>query len=91
MTMEAWYNEFKDVDYLFYMNFAAKFYTIQEMIDFNPLFADMKAVKNGNVWITSPDFTQSTAAIAGIMKDMHTIFAAPDPSNVTTDHLIKIK
>ena len=91
MTMEAWYNEFKDVDYLFYMNFAAKFYTIQEMIDFNPLFADMKAVKNGNVWITSPDFTQSTAAIAGIMKDMHTIFAAPDPSTVTTDHLIKIK
>lgn len=91
MTMEAWYDAFKDADYMFYMNFAAKFYTIQEMIDFNPLFADMKAVKNGNVWITSPDFTQSTAAIAGIMKDMHTIFAAEDPSSVTTDHLIKIK
>ena len=91
MTMEAWYDAFKDADYMFYMNFAAKFYSIEDMIKFNPLFGDMKAVKEGHVWITSPDFTQSTAAIAGIMKDMHTILAAEDPSNVTTDHLIKIK
>ena len=91
LTKEAWYDAFKDADYLFYMNFAAKFYSIKELTDFEPLLADMKAVKSGNVWITSADFTQSTAAIAGILKDMHTILAAEDPSNVTTDHLIKIK
>lgn len=90
MTFEEWYAKFKDADYLFYMNFAAKFYSIEEMIASNPLFADFKAVQNGNVWITSPDFTQSTAAIASIVVDMNTILSSEDPSTVTTDHLIKI-
>ena len=90
MTFEEWYAKFKDADYLFYMNFAAKFYSIEEMVEFNPLFADFKAVQNGNVWITSPDFTQSTAAIASIIVDMNTILSSDDPSEVTTDHLIKI-
>lgn len=90
MTFEEWYAIFKDADYLFYMNFAAKFYSIEEMIASNPLFADFKAVQNGNVWITSPDFTQSTAAIASIVVDMNTILSSEDPSSVNTDHLIKI-
>jgi L-fucose isomerase-like protein len=30
------------------------------------------------------------AAIAGILVDMNTILKSDDPSNVTTDHLIKI-
>lgn len=90
MTFEEWYAKFKDADYLFYMNFAAKFYSVEEMIASNPLFADFKAVQNGTVWVTSPDFTQSTAAIASIVVDMNTILSSDDPTNVTTDHLIKI-
>lgn len=90
MTFEEWYAKFKDADYLFYMNFAAKFNSIEEMIAFNPLFADFKAVQNGNVWVTSPDFTQSTAAIASIVVDMNTILSSENPTEVTTDHLIKI-
>ncbi len=90
MTFEEWYAKFKDADCLFYMNFAAKFYSIEEMIEFNPLFADFKAVQNGNVWVTSADFTQSTAAIASIIVDMNTILSSENPSEVTTDHLIKI-
>ena len=90
MTFEEWYAKFKDADCLFYMNCAAKFYSIEEMIEFNPLFADFKAVQTGNVWITSPDFTQSTAAIASIIVDMNTILSSENPGEVTTDHLIKI-
>ncbi len=90
MTFEEWYNKFKDADYFFYMNFAAKFNSIEEMIAFNPLFADFKSVKEGHVWVTSPDFTQSTAAIASILVDMNTILSSDNPDEVTTDHLIKI-
>ena len=90
MTFEEWYVKFKVADCLFYMNFAAKFYTMEEMIESNPLFADFAAVKSGNVWITSPDFTQSTAAIASIVVDMNTILSSDDPGSVTTDHLIKL-
>lgn len=89
MTFEDWYARNKDADYLFYINFALGFNSLQEMIDYNPLFADFKAVQEGHVYVTSPDFTQSTAAIASIIADMNTIFTSDDPE-VTTDHLIRL-
>ena len=89
MTFEDWYAGNKDADYLFYVNFAMSFDSLQAMIDYNPLFADFKAVQEGHVYVTSPDFTQSTAAIASIIADMNTIFTSDDPE-VTTDHLIRL-
>ena len=89
MTFEDWYAKNKDADYLFYINFALGLDSIQAMIDYNPLFADFKAVQEGHVYVTSPDFTQSTAAIASIISDMNTIFTSED-DQVTTDHLIKL-
>ncbi len=90
MTFEEWYAAFKDADYLFYWNLGNKFYSIQEMMEYEPLFADFKAVKEGHVWVTSPDFTQATSAISSIVADMNTILSSENPNEVTTDHLIKI-
>ncbi|MCM1191092.1 MAG: ABC transporter substrate-binding protein [Butyrivibrio sp.] len=90
MTFEEWYAAFKDADYLFYWNLGNKFYSIQEMTEYEPLFADFKAVREGHVWITSPDFTQATSAISSIVSDMHTILSSENPNTVTTDHLIKL-
>lgn len=90
MSFEEWYAKFKDAEYLFYWNMSVKFYSIQEMIEYNPLFADFKAVQDGHVWVTSPDFTQSTAAIASIIQDMNTILSSED-GLVTTDHLIRLE
>lgn len=89
ITFEEWYARDKDADYLFYVNFARKFTSIDEMIEYNPLFADFKSVQEGHVYITSADFTQSTAAIGSIIADMNTILFSEDPE-VTTDHLIKL-
>jgi iron complex transport system substrate-binding protein len=75
VTMEAFYAACKDADYLFYVNHVQKFKTLEDMVAFNPLFADLKAVKEGQVYITSPDFSQSTAAIAGIIADMHAVLS----------------
>ena len=88
-SFEEWYAAFKDADYLFYYNIVNKFYSIQDMLDYNPLLADFKAVKEGHVYVTSPDFTQSTAAIASIIADMNTILTSDDPE-VTTDHLVRL-
>lgn len=90
MTFEEWYAAFKDADYLFYWNLGNKFYSIAEMTEYEPLFADFKAVKEGHVWVTSPDFTQATSAISSIVADMNTILSSENPDEVTTDHLIKI-
>ena len=56
MTFEEWYAINKDADYLFYLNYLPIFSTIEEMIEYNPLFADFKCVQNGNVWITTGIF-----------------------------------
>ncbi len=91
MTFEEWYTRFKDADCLFYMNFTDKFYSIDEMVENNPLFLDFKAVQSGCVWVTSPSFHQSAADIAAIMADMYAILSSEDPAQVTTEHLIKIQ
>lgn len=88
-TFEDVYSRCVDADYLFYVNFALKFNSIEELVAYNSLFGDFKAVKEGNVYVTAPNFTQSTAAIAGIIEDMHTVLN--DPGVETTDSLIKLK
>lgn len=89
ITFEEFYARCIDADYIFYVNFALKFSSIEELIAYNPLFGDFQAVQNGNFYITAPDFTQSTAAIGGIIEDMHTVLN--DASIETTDSLIKLK
>ncbi len=88
VTMEEFYAACAEADYLFYHNFVQKFTSLEEMIAFNPLFADLKAVKDGRVYVTSPDFSQSTAAIAGIIADMHTVLT--DEKVETTGSLSKL-
>lgn len=88
LTFEEVYARCIDADVLFYVNFALKFATIDEMIAYQPLFGDFKAVKDGNVYITAPNFTQSTAAIADIIADMHTVLMNPGVDSTTL--LIKL-
>jgi iron complex transport system substrate-binding protein len=88
-TMEDLYSRCMDADYLFYVNFAQKFSSIEEMVEKMPLVADFKAVKEGRVYITAPNFTQSTAAIGGIIEDMNAVLR--DPGIDSTNSLIKLK
>lgn len=90
MTFEEWYAKFSEAEYLFYIQWGEKFYSIEEMVAFNPLFADFKAVQNGNVYISSPDLAQSVSSIAEIAADIGTILSSEDPTQVTTDHWIRI-
>ena len=89
MTFEEWYDRFVDADYFFYYNLGQKFYSVQEMIDYNPLFADFKAVQNGNVWVTCDGFSQKSADIVGVITDMNTVLTSED-NTVTTDFIVKI-
>ena len=89
MTFEEWYDKFVNADYLFYYNLGQKFYSVQEMIDYNPLFADFKAVQNGNVWVTCDGFSQKSADIVGVITDMNTVLTSED-NTVSTDFIVKI-
>lgn len=89
MTFEEWYDKFVDADYFFYYNLGVEFSSIQDMIDYNPLFADFKAVQNGNVWVTCDGFSQKSADIVGVITDMNTVLTSED-NTVTTDFIVKI-
>lgn len=89
MTFEEWYNLFVDADYLFYYNLGEEFYTVADMIAYNPLFADFKAVQNGNVWVTCDGFSQKAADIVGVITDMNTVLSSED-NTVTSDFIVKI-
>jgi len=89
MTLEDVYSRCVDADYLFYINFSFSFRSLEEMVETLPLLADFKAVKEGRVYITSPSFTQSTAAIGEIIEDMNAVLR--DPGIESTNSLIKLK
>ena len=89
ITFEDLYAKCIDADYIFFVNFALKFNELDEMLEYNPLFADFKAVKDGTIYITSPNFTQSTAVLGTIIDDMHTVLTNPEVE--VTNSLIKLK
>ena len=89
VTFEELYASIQDTDYIFFVSFSDKYTTLDEMIAGNELYASCKAVKEQHVWYTSADFTQSTAAIGSIIKDMNDIIASG--GTITTEHLIKME
>ena len=89
VTFEELYASIQDTDYIFFVSFSDKYTTLDEMIAGNELYASCKAVKEQHVWYTSADFTQSTAAIGSIIKDMSDIIASG--GTITTEHLIKME
>lgn len=88
MNMEDFYAACGQADYIFYLSYSDLFATKEEMIAFDPIFADFKAVQDGNVWLSSDTFTQSTAAIATIIENMNTVLN--DNTVAETETLIKL-
>ena len=72
LTMEEFYNTAVEADYLIY-NAAIDdpIYTIDELIAKDSLFADFKAVKNGNVWCTGKYLFQATDITGELIVDFH--------------------
>lgn len=70
MTMEAFYNTAVNADYLVY-NAAIDdpIYTINELLAKDSLFADFKAVKNGDVWCTGKYLFQATDITGELIED----------------------
>lgn len=70
MTMEAFYNTAVNADYLVY-NAAIDdpIYTIDELLAKDGLFADFKAVQDGNVWCTGKYLFQATDITGELIED----------------------
>jgi iron complex transport system substrate-binding protein len=69
--MEDFYHKAKDADYLIYNGFLGALPNVEELINRSSLFQDFKAVRDGQVYTTSPAFYQRTDAMADFIRDVH--------------------
>ncbi len=92
MQMEAFVEAARDADVLIYnSSIDAELKSLDELLKKDALFADFKAVREGNVWCTGKNMFQETSAIADMVLEMHEIFAgtAGDGESLNFIHRLK--
>ena len=74
MQMEDFYAAEKDADILIYNGtIEGELKTVDELIKKNSLFADFKAVKNGQVYTTGSNFYQQSTGTCDFIEDLNKI------------------
>lgn len=92
MQMEEFYASAKDADFIFYnSSIVSGVETMDQLIDLDPVLADFKAVKEGNVWCTGKNMYQETDKLGSVIRDMHEIITKGDDCPETLDFFYKVK
>ncbi len=92
MGMEEFYATTKDADYIIYNStITGGVKNIKELVAKNELFANFKAVKEGNVWCTGADFYQSSNEFGTILGEFNTIITNNDKKIPQLKHFYKLK
>ena len=72
VTMEQFYDAAIDADYLIYnASIASPLGSLDDLMRLSPLFADFRAVREGNVWCTGKDLYQETDDVGELIVDIH--------------------
>ena len=91
MEMEAFYDGAKDADYIIYVwTLGGKPETLADLLERGDFLEDMKAVKEGNVWCTTPDFFQISSTLGNMINDINLMLNADDTADEFT-YLFKLK
>lgn len=91
MELEAFYDKAKDADYIIYIwSLGGKPETLADFTSRAAVLADMKAVKEGNVWCTTPDYFQIQNTIGNMINDMRLMLDADEGTEKLT-YLFKLK
>lgn len=84
ITMEEFYNTAVNADYLIYnASIDSPISTLDELFAKSELFADFKAVQEGNVWCTGKSMFQATDMIAEFIMDLNLMLTDADESEMT--------
>ena len=72
ISMEEFYNAAVDADYLIYnATIDAPIASVEELLAKSGLFADFKAVQEGNVWCTGKYLYQATDIVGNLITDIN--------------------
>ena len=84
LTMEEFYATAVDADYLIYNGtIDGQVSSISDLEAKNELFADFKAVKDGNVWYTGKNLYQATDKTGELIKDIHLMLTGKNQDQMT--------
>ncbi len=84
LTMEEFYATAVNADYLIYnSSIDSEIKSVDELIGKNELFADFKAVKEGNVWCTGKYLYQATDIVGNLIQDIHLMLTDGDEKDMT--------
>ncbi len=92
IQMEEFYDTAKDADYLIYnSSIDGGVRTLEELMDKSKLFADFKAVQEGNVWCTTNDMYQQSMSIGYLIEDMHRMFMDKEGNEHEMKYLFRVQ
>ena len=90
LTMEEFYATAVDADYLIYnASIDSPINSIADLTAKSELFADFKAVKNGNVWCTGKSLYQATDIVGNLITDINLMLTDGDESGMTFLYRVK--
>lgn len=79
MQMEDFYAQARDADILIYNStIGGEIGSVAELTGRNPLFADFRAVENGQVYCTERNLFQQISGMTAFMQDLHDVFSHTD-------------
>lgn len=91
MELEAFYEMAKDADAIIYVwSVGGKPASMADFLERAEIFADMKAVKEGNVWCTTPDYFQISDTLGAMVGDIRLMLEA-DSDTDTLTYLNRLK
>ena len=88
VTMESFYDGARDADVLIYNSaIDGELFTVGDLLAKSPLFADFRAVREGNVWCTGKNLFQEPTGLARLILDMDLVLRGENvPDRLTYLH-----
>ena len=84
MSMEEFYEQASDADYLIYnASIESPLTSVDDLLQKSELFSKFKAVKNDNVWTTDKYLYQATDIMGQLIQDIHVMLMDGDESKMT--------
>ena len=83
VSMETFYAAAADADFLIYnATIADSLGSVSDLLAKDVIFADFKAVKEGNVWQADQALYQSTDHVSSLSADIHRMLTGEDPDKM---------
>ena len=84
LTMEEFYKSGVDADYIIYNGtIEGPLTSVDDLLGKDEVFAEFKAVKEGNVWTVDKTWYQDTSNVANLIVDMNIMLTDGDQSGLT--------